>query len=72
MLSFSHPWAHDKNFLEININDLRDINGQILILIERCAGIISLDVEKTVSEEEEQQEEEDVDHAQRTMEDYTT
>lgn len=72
MLSFSHPWAHDKNFLEININDLRDINGQILILIERCAGIISLDVEKTVSEEVEQQEEEDVDHAQRTMEDYTT
>lgn len=55
-----------------NINDLREINGQILILIERCAGIISLDVEKTVSDEEEQQEEEDVDHAQRTMEDYTT
>lgn len=71
MLSFSHPWAHDK-ILEININNLRDINGQILILIERCAGIISLDVEKTVSDEEEQQEEEDVDHAQRTMEDYTT
>lgn len=66
-----------QKILEININDLRDINGQILILIERlisscCDGIISLDVEKTVSDEEEQQEEEDVDHAQRTMEDYTT